>query len=171
MTIELANQPTIVQLFNLWNHQLSKKRLGFTFKRTLKRGAGADRHRPGVQVAQSDSQTLAPVQEIPGENRGGWPSYHPPLSYTGQLINHCSNILTCEIICFRKNVRFYIQKNVEKGCRCRQAPAWRPSSAKWLSNFGPCPRNPRRKPRRMTKLPPTFTLNRPINLGTIVQVF
>ena len=56
-----------------------EKMLGFTFKRTLKRGAGADRHQPGVQVAQSDSQTLAPVQEIPGENREGLPSYHPSL--------------------------------------------------------------------------------------------
>ena len=44
------------------------------------------------------------------------------------------------------------------GCRCRQAPAWRPSSSKLLSHFGPCPRNPRRKPRRISKLPPTLTL-------------
>ena len=56
-----------------------EKMLVFTFKRKLKRGAGADRHRPGVQAAQSDSQTLAPVQEIPGENREGLPSYHPSL--------------------------------------------------------------------------------------------
>ena len=57
--------------------------------------------------------------------------------------------------------------NVEKGCgcRCRQAPAWRPSSLSY-SHFGPCPRNPRRKPRRMSKLPPTLTLNQPINLGS-----
>ena len=40
------------------------------------------------------------------------------------------------------------------GSRCRQAPAWRPSSSKWLSRLGPCPRNPRRKPRRMTRRHP-----------------